>query len=191
AGASNLSFYDLGGAALGAVLVTLLLSVFGGEAALLVGAIAPAVAGLLLATGVASHAFGPGVEDGPPATAGGSDTRGRYNYAPVAAPSRLIQIAAVSMVLVTAGCALAAIKFGAFRVKPGTTKAMRNQMDATPGSHIVQTGWNAYSRIDCVEGLPNSFARLYIDSDAWTGIRGWDGNLDSVQDMKWSYRALP
>jgi hypothetical protein len=41
---------------------------------------------------------------------------------------------------------------------------MRNQMDASPGCKIVQTGWNAYSRIDCVEGLPNSFARLYIDS---------------------------
>ena len=68
---------------------------------------------------------------------------------------------------------------------------MRNQMDAAPGSHIVQTGWNAYSRIDCVEGLPNSFARLYIDSDAWTGIRGWDGKLENVQDMKGSYRALP
>jgi hypothetical protein len=68
---------------------------------------------------------------------------------------------------------------------------MRNQMDASPGSHIVQTGWNAYSRIDCVEGLPNSFARLYIDSDAWTGIRGWDGKIESVQDMKGSYRALP
>ena len=55
----------------------------------------------------------------------------------------------------------------------------------------MQTGWNAYSRIDCVEGLPNSFARLYIDSDAWTGIRGWDGKLESVQDMRGSYRALP
>jgi len=107
------------------------------------------------------------------------------------APSRAIQIAAVAMVLVTAGCALAAIQFGAFRVKPGTTKAMRNQIDASPGSKIVQTGWNAYSRIDCVEGLPDSFARLYIDSDAWTGIRGWDGNLENVKDMKGSYRALP
>jgi SAM-dependent methyltransferase len=68
---------------------------------------------------------------------------------------------------------------------------MRNQMDASPGSKIVQTGWNAYSRIDCVEGLPDSFARLYIDSDAWTGIRGWDGNLEHVKDMAGSYRALP
>src|SRR4030095_1908517 len=93
--------------------------------------------------------------------------------------------------LLTAAAAFSAVKFGSFRVKPGTTKAMRNQMDASPGSKIVQTGWNAYSRIDCVEGLPNSFARLYIDSDAWTGIRGWDGKLESVKDMKGSYRAVP
>ena len=227
--AGTLYFYDLVGASLGAVAVTLLLHVFGGEAALLVGAIAPAVAALLMSLapasraqdkndadpGVARSALTPGYsmsrlqrdeggsraqenknegsarrsspnplpagEGGPPATAGGSDR----------APSRLIQIAAVAMVLVTAGCAFAAIQFGAFRVKPGTTKAMRNQMDASPGSKIVQTGWNAYSRIDCVEGLPDSFARLYIDSDAWTGIRGWDGNLDHVKDMAGSYRALP
>ena len=104
---------------------------------------------------------------------------------------RVVQIAAGLGVVLAIVAVVSAVKYGAFRVKPGTTKAMRNQMDASPGSHIVQTGWNAYSRIDCVEGLPNSFARLYIDSDAWTGIRGWDGNLDSVQDMKWSYRALP
>ncbi len=156
--AGTLYFYDLVGAALGAVLVTLLLHVFGGEAALLVGAIAPAVAALLMS---------------------------------LSSAAKTARIAAAIAVLITAAGAFSAIKFGAFRVKPGTTKAMRNQMDAAPGSHIVQTGWNAYSRIDCVEGLPNSFARLYIDSDAWTGIRGWDGRLDSVKDMAGSYRALP
>jgi SAM-dependent methyltransferase len=218
--AATLYFYDLVGAALGAVLVTLLLHVLGGEAALLVGAIAPAVAGLLLATGDSNQEVGgqrsevseaalspasraqenrineqagrpspnplPGGEGRQPEP---SLTVGLLPRA--GAPSRAIQIAAVAMVLVTAGCAFAAIQFGAFRVKPGTTKAMRNQMDASPGSKIVQTGWNAYSRIDCVEGLPDSFARLYIDSDAWTGIRGWDGNLDHVKDMAGSYRALP
>ena len=165
---SSLYFYDLVGAALGAVLVTLLLHVFGGEAALLVGAIAPAVAALLIS-------LSPGVA----------------NAKAPAPTSRIIQGLAVITVLLTAGAAFSAVKFGAFRVKPGTTKAMRNQMDASPGAKIVQTGWNAYSRIDCVEGLPNSFARLYIDSDAWTGIRGWDGKLESVQDMRGSYRALP
>src|SRR6476646_61922 len=59
--AGTLYFYDLVGASLGAVAVTLLLHVFGGEAALLVGAIAPAVAGLLLATGTGSRE--PGVEE--------------------------------------------------------------------------------------------------------------------------------
>jgi hypothetical protein len=51
---SSLYFYDLVGAALGAVLVTLLLHVFGGEAALLVGATAPAVAALLISLSPAS-----------------------------------------------------------------------------------------------------------------------------------------
>lgn len=166
---SSLYFYDLVGAALGAVLVTLLLHVFGGEAALLLGAVAPAVAALLISLSPASTA----------------------NAKAPAPTSRIIQVVPVLAVLLTAGAAFSAVKFGTFRVKPGTTKAMRNQMDASPGSKIVQTGWNAYSRIDCVEGLPNSFARLYIDSDAWTGIRGWDGKLESVQDMRGSYRALP
>lgn len=164
--AGTLYFYDLIGAALGAVLVTLLLHLLGGEAALLVASIAPALAAMLLGAGSRE----PGV--------GGNS-------------SRVVQVAAALGVVLAIVAVVATVKYGAFHVKPGTTKAMRNQMDASPGSHIVQTGWNAYSRIDCVEGLPNSFARLYIDSDAWTGIRGWDGNLDSVQDMKWSYRALP
>src|SRR5262249_61975857 len=97
--AGTLYFYDLVGAALGAVVVTLLLHVFGGEAALLVGAIAPAIAALLLTTGA----------------------------------SRVVQVAAIVAVLLTGTAAFAAAKFGAFRVKPGTTKAMRNQMDASPG----------------------------------------------------------
>jgi SAM-dependent methyltransferase len=192
--AGTLYFYDLVGAALGAVLVTLLLHVFGGEAALLVGAIAPAVAALLLTLSPASQAQ----QDKNNVSDPGAAASGLAPGYPMSrlqhesgAPSRVIQIAAVAMVLITAGCAFAAIRFGAFYVKPGTTKAMRNQMDASPGSKIVQTGWNAYSRIDCVEGLPNSFARLYIDSDAWTGIRGWDGDLDHVKDMAGSYRALP
>jgi hypothetical protein len=209
--AGTLYFYDLIGAALGAVLVTLLLHLLGGEAALLAGSSAPFIAALLMALspasraqetkngddpGVAASSLTPGYsmsrlqcDDGPPATAGGSNLVGlprRNTWLP-----RVVQVAAALGIVLAIVAVVATVKYGAFRVKPGTTKAMRNQMDATPGSHIVQTGWNAYSRIDCVEGLPNSFARLYIDSDAWTGIRGWDGNLNSVQDMKWSYRALP
>jgi len=69
---------------------------------------------------------------------------------------------------------------------------MRNQMDANPQAHIAQTGWNAYSRIDAVEGVaPRHVARLYIDSDAWTSIYEWDGRLESASDLRDSYRALP
>lgn len=192
--AGSLYFYDLIGAALGAVLVTLLLHVLGGEAALLAASAAPAVAAFLLSLSPATRAQGVDIRhqtsdvsgNAPSLTVGLPPRRASGSMLP-----RMVQVAAgLGVVLAIVGV-VSAVKYGAFRVKPGTTKAMRNQMDATPGSHIVQTGWNAYSRIDCVEGLPNSFARLYIDSDAWTGIRGWDGNLESVQDMKWSYRALP
>src|SRR5438045_3695793 len=47
--AGTLYFYDLIGAALGAVLVTLLLHLLGGEAALLASCAAPAIAALLIA----------------------------------------------------------------------------------------------------------------------------------------------
>ncbi len=196
--AGSLYFYDLIGAALGAVLVTLLLHVLGGETALLVGAIAPAVAAVLMSLSPA----GTELRDqrlenrDQKSEIGGTrsdvkDAHDRITASSASPRTKMASIIAVVGIIITVSAAFAALKSGAFRVKPGTTKAMRNQMDASPGSRIVQTGWNAYSRIDCVEGLPGSFARLYIDSDAWTGIRGWDGNLENVQDMKWSYRALP
>ena len=56
---------------------------------------------------------------------------------------------------------------------------------------MAQTGWNAYSRIDASRVSGAYLARLYIDSDAWTSIPEWDGNLDSVKDMRNWYRALP
>jgi hypothetical protein len=183
--AGTLYFYDLVGAALGAVGVTLLLHLLGGEAALLVGAIAPAVAALLLSLSPASRAE-ERISEGEASKPSPNPLPGGEGKA-----SGTLRWLAIIAVMLTAAAAFSAVKFGTFRVKPGTTKAMRNQMDAAPGSRIVQTGWNAYSRIDCVEGLPDSFARLYIDSDAWTGIRGWDGKLESVQDMRGSYRALP
>jgi predicted membrane-bound spermidine synthase len=81
---------------------------------------------------------------------------------------------------------------GYFRVTPGTLKAMRRQMDDVPAAHVTQTGWNAYSRIDAVEGFPPPYlARLYIDSDAWTSILRWDGQLGSVTALAGGYRALP
>ena len=164
--AGTLYFADLLGAAIGAVLVTFLLHWLGGEPALLTGAIAPAIAALCLMES-------PGKRE--------------------SKPSPLIRIGLIVVVLLMGGLAVSAFKFGILRVTPGTTKAMRNQMDASPGSRITQTGWNAYSRIDAVEGVERkgNLARLYIDSDAWTGIREWDGRIESASDLRDSYRALP
>jgi hypothetical protein len=162
--AGSLYFADLIGAAIGAVLVTLLLNWLGGESALLTGAIFPAIAALLLAT----------------------DQTNQANS------SSAIRAAAVVAVILTVTSAIAAYKFGVLRVVPGTTKAMRRQLDSAPGARITQTGWNAYSRIDAVEGIDrHELARLFIDSDAWTGVREWDGKIEHVKDLKDSYRALP
>lgn len=170
--AGALYFADLLGAAIGAVLVTLLLHLLGGEAALLTGAIAPAIAAVLLSSGRQ--------EGEEPKPDHGRDARAT------------IRAVAIVAVVLAAGSAFAAIKYGTMRVVPGTPKAMRRQMDATPQAHIAHTGWNAYSRIDAVEGIEHTgLARLYIDSDAWTDIRDWDGKLETATDLRDSYRALP
>jgi len=153
-GAGSLYFADLLGASLGAVFVTAMLQLFGGEVSLLLAALAP-----LLASGLLSRRF---------------------------RIVALVEAAIVVLLAVTNGAT------GRFHVIPGTIKAMRRQMDEHPGSRVVLTGWNAYSRIDAVEGVsPKFLARLYIDSDAWTSIMPWDGRLESVHEMRDSYRALP
>ncbi|MEZ5319605.1 MAG: hypothetical protein R2752_19550 [Vicinamibacterales bacterium] len=154
--AGSLYFADLGGAALGAVGIVFLLQGLGGEASLLVAAIAPAAAALLLA------------------------------------PGRALSAASAATAVAIGLLALAALTGTGLRVTPGTLKAMQRHMAATPGTVVTQTGWNAYSRIDAVEGFGAPYlARLYIDSDAWTNVLEWDGRLDSVTALRTWYRAHP
>jgi len=96
---------------------------------------------------------------------------------------------AVALVLVAVGVNE---RTGLFRIRSAPTKGLYRQMAATPGARIALTGWNAYSRIDAVTGFqPPYLARLYIDSDAWTNILAWDGQVASVASMRSWYRALP
>jgi hypothetical protein len=171
----SLYFFDLLGAALGAILVTLLLDLLGGEAALLAAAIAPAIAALCLTFARTTSASMSAAEPG--------------RVGPL--PKAIRVVAALAVVLTTAAV-FTTVKSGTFRVVPGKLKAMRNQMDAHPDARMSRTGWNAYSRIDAVEGVaPGHVARLYIDSDAWTSIYEWDGRLESAGGLRDSYRALP
>jgi len=79
-----------------------------------------------------------------------------------------------------------------FKIRSAPTKGLYRHMAASPGSKIALTGWNAYSRIDALTGVGASYvARLYIDSDAWTNILEWDGNVASLSGMRSAYRALP
>jgi len=152
--AGSLYFADLLGASLGAVVVTVLLQMLGGEGSLLVAAIAPMGAAACL--------------------------------------SRKVRVLAGAGAVLIAVAALSHTSTGLFHVTPGTIKAMRRQMEENVGSRVTQTGWNAYSRIDAVEGIsPLYIARLYIDSDAWTSIYPWDGKPASVPILRDSYRALP
>src|SRR5262245_34738737 len=81
---------------------------------------------------------------------------------------------------------------GLFKIRSAPTKGLYRHMAATPGSQIALTGWNAYSRIDAVTGFePPYLARLYIDSDAWTNILSWDGDVASLAPKAGWYRALP
>ena len=150
----SLYFADLLGASLGALAVTFFLQRLGGEATLLLAAVAPMIAAAYLSK-----------------------------------PLRLISsIGAIVL-------AIAALTNGTtqlMRVIPGTVKAMRKDLDANPGAKVTQEGWNAYSRISAVEPIPPPYvARLYIDSDAWTSIYPWDGQIDHATDLRDSYRALP
>ncbi len=152
--AGSLYFADLVGASLGALAVTFLLQMLGGEATVLVAAALP-----LLAVRCFSRRLG-----------------------------WVGQVAAVLML----AAAFTNESTGLFRVTPGSLKAMKYQMDDLPSAKVTQTGWNAYSRIDAVEGFPPPYlARLYIDSDAWTSILNWDGDIASKPDMATAYRALP
>ena len=102
---------------------------------------------------------------------------------------RVPSVVAAVLVLLAIG---ANERTGLFKIRSAPTKGLYRHMAATPGAKIALTGWNAYSRIDAVTGFESPYlARLYIDSDAWTNILEWDGDVASVGDMKDWYRALP
>jgi hypothetical protein len=115
-----------------------------------------------------------------------------FAAAALLASTGTLRIVAAAGLVACAGLAITQGWTGLVRVVPGELKAMRRQIDERPDARVTQTGWNAYSRIDAVEGFEHPYlARLYIDSDAWTSVLAWDGDLDSVTDLRSWYRALP
>jgi predicted membrane-bound spermidine synthase len=103
------------------------------------------------------------------------------------------RVAVASIAVVILGAAVAMNeRSGLFRIHSAPTKGMYQHLAANPGTSVTQTGWNAYSRIDAVEGFEKPYlARLYIDSDAWTNVLRAEVETDRVQPMRTWYRALP
>ena len=63
-----------------------------------------------------------------------------------------------------------------------------------PGSEIVKTQWNSFSRIDVAEGgIGNEglVAKVFIDGGAGTNIISWDGNVESRQELPTWMQYLP
>jgi hypothetical protein len=63
-----------------------------------------------------------------------------------------------------------------------------------PGSKIVKTEWNSFSRIDVVEGGAGGeglVAKIFIDGGAGTNIISWDGKTESRQELSTWMQYLP
>jgi predicted membrane-bound spermidine synthase len=106
--------------------------------------------------------------------------------------ARRLRIVSAGATLLVLAALVVDGRTGVFEIRSAPAKALYRHMAATPGTRIVLTGWNAYSRIDAVTGFEKPYlARLYIDSDAWTNVHRWDGRIESVAFMRDWYRALP
>ena len=92
---------------------------------------------------------------------------------------------------------------------PTANKDLPIFLRENPGSEIVSTKWNSFSRIDVVEGIsgdciPSSdprnpsqcaeeglVAKIFIDGGAGTNIISWDGNPESRQGLTSWLQYIP
>jgi len=82
----------------------------------------------------------------------------------------------------------------AIQTDPYAQKDLPIYLREHPGSKIVKTQWNSFSRIDVVEGGSGDgglVAKIFIDGGAGTNIMSWDGGLQSRQDLSGWMQYLP
>jgi hypothetical protein len=82
----------------------------------------------------------------------------------------------------------------AIQTDPYVQKDLPIYLREHPGSHIVKTQWNSFSRIDVVEGGSGDeslVAKIFIDGGGGTNIISWEGNLASRQDLSGWMQYLP
>jgi predicted membrane-bound spermidine synthase len=92
---------------------------------------------------------------------------------------------------------------------PTANKDLPIFLRENPGSHIANTKWNSFSRIDVVEGISGDcipakdprnpsqcaeeglVAKIFIDGGAGTNVISWDGNPDSRKELSSWMQYLP
>ena len=99
----------------------------------------------------------------------------------------------------------------AIQTDPTAQKDLPIFLRENPGSHIVKTEWNSFSRIDVVEGItgecdPGSLdpyfnqpqcaeeklvAKIFIDGGAGTNIVSWNGKLDDMTELSSWMQYMP
>jgi hypothetical protein len=77
---------------------------------------------------------------------------------------------------------------------PTAQKDLPIYLRENPGSKIVKTEWNSFSRIDVVEGGGGNeglVAKVFIDGGAGTNIISWNGSIESRQELSTWMQYLP
>lgn len=158
----KLYFADLIGASFGALGITLILGILGGESTALFVAMLPALATLLFST-----------------------------HRPDFWKAKTFSLGLTS-ILAVALLIICNSEFHILTIKNAPAKGLYQHMHSDPKLHIVFTKWNSYSRIDGLEGVdPPHIARIYIDSDAWTNVVKWDGKVESMEEATKWFRYIP
>jgi spermidine synthase len=159
----KLYFADLIGASFGALGITLIIGLLGGESTVLFIAALPGMTAILFST-----------------------------YRPDFLKTITFYLGLGSIIAVVLLIAFNSA-FEILTIKDAPAKGLYQHMEKNPKLHIVFTRWNSYSRIDGVEGFPHPhIARIYIDSDAWTNVVGWDGKTESIaEETKEWFRYIP
>ncbi|MHC4443594.1 MAG: spermidine synthase [Planctomycetota bacterium] len=159
---NRLYFADLVGAALGALIVPLIISEFGALSAILATAVLPAMAAMLLCMGPKGN------------------RRSGWLW--------VVGLVLVATTCLTGwNC-----KTQSFTIRDAPEKGLYKLMRASPDTIMDSDRWNVYSRVTSVSNFDDfHLARLYVDSDAWTNVIRWDGRVDGIEDSDKWFRSFP
>lgn len=111
----------------------------------------------------------------------------------LALASKKRKLVALSLIglTITSFVFLSNSQYSTIGISNAPSKTMFQDLKNHPESHIVLTKWNSFSRIDVVEGQPDSLATIYIDADALTHVLNWDGDVKSAEYLKETMDFIP